>query len=68
MCWRGVTARLFGVNHFLRRDVSVGSLWADEGLYYPLAAEPYTPQHWFALGKADPAFRTKPQLALELVD
>ena len=48
--------------------VSVGSLWADEGVYYPLAVEPYTPQHWFAQGKADPAFRTKPQLALALVD
>ena len=23
--------------------VSVGSLWADEGVYYPLAVEPYTP-------------------------
>lgn len=48
--------------------VSVGSLWADEGLYYPLAVEPYTPERWFARGKADPAFRTKPQIALELVD
>ena len=48
--------------------VSVGSLWADEGMYYPLAVEPYTPQHWFARGKDDPSFRTKPQIALELVD
>jgi SRSO17 transposase len=48
--------------------VSVGSVWADEGVYYPLAVEPYTPQHWFALGQADPGFRTKPQIALELVD
>jgi SRSO17 transposase len=48
--------------------VSVGSLWADERLYSPLAVEPYTPQHWFAAGKADPAFRTKPQIALELVE
>ena len=48
--------------------VSVSSVWADEALYYPLAVEPYTPQRWFALGKADPAFRTKPQIALELVD
>ena len=47
--------------------VSVGSLWADEGVYYPLAGDPYTPASWFALGKADPAFRTKPQIALELV-
>lgn len=48
--------------------VSVGSVWADEGVYYPLAVEPYTPQHWFAAGKADPGFRTKPQIALQLVD
>lgn len=48
--------------------VSVGSLWADEGVYAPLAVEPYTPERWFAGGKADPAFRTKPQIALELVD
>lgn len=48
--------------------VSVGSVWADDGLYYPLAVEPYTPAPWFTQGKADPAFRTKPQLALELVD
>ncbi|HEX7022748.1 MAG TPA: IS701 family transposase [Trueperaceae bacterium] len=48
--------------------VSVGSLWADEGVYYPLAVEPYTPERWFAAGKADPAFRTKPQLALTLID
>jgi SRSO17 transposase len=48
--------------------VSVSSLWADERVYYPLAVEPYTPERWFAAGKADPAFRTKPQIALELVD
>jgi SRSO17 transposase len=48
--------------------VTVGSVWADEGIYYPLAVEPYTPHHWFALGKADPAFRTKPAIALALVD
>jgi hypothetical protein len=48
--------------------VSVSSLWADESVYYPLAVEPYTPERWFAAGKADPAFRTKPQIALDLVD
>ena len=40
------------------------SRWAasgpTRGSTIPLAVEPYTPQHWFALGKADPAFRTKP--------
>ena len=43
-------------------------MWADERVYYPLAVDPYTPRHWFAQGTADPAFRTKPQIALELVD
>ena len=47
--------------------VSVTSLWADEGLYYPLHYEPYTPAHHFARGKADPQFRTKRQIATELV-
>jgi DDE superfamily endonuclease len=48
--------------------VSVSSLWADEDVYYPLSVAPYTPERWFAGGKADPAFRTKPQLALELIE
>src|SRR5918997_797909 len=48
--------------------VSVSSLWADEAVYYPLELEPYTPAPWFAQGKADPAFRTKPQLAVELLE
>jgi hypothetical protein len=47
--------------------VSVGALWADERIYYPGDVEPYTPAHWFARGKSDPAFRTKPQIALALV-
>lgn len=48
--------------------VSVGSVWADEGLYSPLAVEPYTPAAWFPQGKGDPKFRTKPQIALDLGD
>jgi len=47
--------------------VAVTSLWADARVYYPLDYEPYTPKHHFALGKADPAFRTKLQIAGELV-
>jgi SRSO17 transposase len=47
--------------------VSVHSLWADEGRYYPVEVEPYTPARWFAKGKSDPAFRTKPEIALEQV-
>src|SRR5579871_4123356 len=47
--------------------VSVSSLWADERVYYPLDFEPYTPAHHFEKGKEDPQFRTKLQLAVELV-
>ena len=47
--------------------VSVSRLWADERLYYPLEVEPYTPAPWFAKGKAAVAFRTKPAIALALV-
>jgi len=46
--------------------VSVSSLWADEDVSYPVDVEPSTPAHHFAMGKADPAFRTKLQLAVEL--
>jgi DDE superfamily endonuclease len=48
--------------------VSVSSLWADERIYYPLEVEPYTPAHHFSEGKADPGFRTKQRIALELVE
>lgn len=48
--------------------VSVGARWADERVYYPVDVEPYPPAHWFARGKSDPAFRTKPQIALALVE
>jgi hypothetical protein len=47
--------------------VSVTSLWADEQVYSPLETEPYTPESYFAQGKNDPAFRTKPKIALQLV-
>jgi DDE superfamily endonuclease len=47
--------------------VAVTSLWADERVYYPLHVRPYTPAVRLAGGKQHPAFRTKPQLALELV-
>jgi SRSO17 transposase len=48
--------------------VSVTSLWADEGVYYPIAFEPYTPSHHFEGGKDDPLFRTKLKIAEELVE
>ena len=47
--------------------VAVTSLWADERVYYPLHVQPYTPAERLPEGKKDPAFRTKPQIAVELV-
>jgi SRSO17 transposase len=47
--------------------VAVSSLWADERVYYPLHVQPSTPASRLARGKKDPSFRTKPQIAVELV-
>jgi hypothetical protein len=47
--------------------VAVTSLWADGRCYWPLHAVPYTPASRLAKGKSDPGFRTKPQLAADLV-
>jgi SRSO17 transposase len=47
--------------------VAVTSLWADERVYWPIDLVPYTPASRLPRGKRDPAFRTKPQLAAELV-
>jgi hypothetical protein len=47
--------------------VAVSSLWADERVYYPLHFAPYTPAERLPQGKKDSTFRTKPQLAVELV-
>src|SRR5919202_3989003 len=48
--------------------VAVTSLWADERVYWPVDVVAYTPASRLANGKRDPAFRTKPQLAAELID
>jgi SRSO17 transposase len=44
------------------------AVWADERIYYPLEVEPYTPAHHFEGAKEDPRFRTKPGIALELLE
>jgi SRSO17 transposase len=46
----------------------VTTLWADEQHYYPLHVLPYTPGDRFELGKQVPAFHTKPQLAMTLIE
>jgi SRSO17 transposase len=47
--------------------VTVTTVWADERVYYPLHAEPYTPASRFPGKRADPGFRTKLQIAADLV-
>ena len=59
---------LGGIGKIDNGVVSVSSLWVDERIYYPIEVEPYTPAHHFEGGKVDPGFRTKPQIALELVE
>jgi DDE superfamily endonuclease len=46
--------------------VTVTTVWADERLYYPVHAVPYTPAGHFAKGKSDPAFRTKLAIGADL--
>nr|WP_240509348.1 transposase [Streptomyces agglomeratus] len=41
--------------------VTVTTCWADESVYYPLHAVPYSPARHFPAGKSDPGFRTKLQ-------
>src|SRR5688500_5445870 len=48
--------------------VAVTTVWADERVYYPLHLKPYTPASRLPRGKADPAFGTKPQLAVEVIE
>jgi hypothetical protein len=59
---------LGGIGKIENGVVSVSSVYAEERLYYPLEVEPYTPAHHFEGGKRDPAFRTKPHIALQLVE
>ncbi|MEW1552088.1 transposase [Streptomyces tsukubensis] len=49
-----------------RGVVTVTTCWADERLYHPLHAVPYTPAHYFPTGKKDPGFPSKLQIAGEL--
>src|SRR6266478_5911155 len=46
--------------------VTVTTLWADERLYYPVDAVPYTPAKYFAKGKNDPGFRTRLAIGADL--
>jgi DDE superfamily endonuclease len=46
--------------------VTVTTVWADERLYYPVHAVPYTPARHFPKGKNDPGFRTKLAIGADL--
>jgi len=46
--------------------VTVTTVWADERVYYPVHAVPYTPTKHFAKGKNDPGFRTKLAIGADL--
>jgi hypothetical protein len=59
---------LSSVGRIANGIVSVSSVWADERVYYPLHIEPYEPAERLPRGKADPAFRTKPKIGVDLVD
>jgi len=48
--------------------VAVTSLWADPRCYWPAHFTPYTPASRLPGGTRDPGFRTKPQLAVGLID
>lgn len=48
--------------------VTVHVLYDTPQAYFPLQLRPYTPAHHFPRKNNDPAFRTKPQLAVELIE
>src|SRR5919112_2813541 len=48
--------------------VAVTTLWTDGRVHYPLHLAPYTPAARFAAGKDDRRFRTKPRIAMALVE
>lgn len=48
-------------------QVFVTSHYADTRRHWPVDIAPYVPDTWLPQGKQDPAFRIKPDLALELI-
>jgi len=46
--------------------VTVTTVWADDRLYYPVHAVPYTPARHFGKGKNDPTFCTKLAIGADL--
>ena len=56
------------LGHTANGVVSVTSHWADGKRHVPLGVRAYHPASRLPEGKADPLFRTKPELAWELVE
>src|SRR5574340_781710 len=46
--------------------VTVTTVWADERVYHPVHAVPYTPAKYFPKGKNEPDFRTKLGIGADL--
>lgn len=55
------------LGHTANGVVSVTSQWSDGSRSVPLGVRPYWPASRLPLGKKDPRFRTKPELAWELI-
>lgn len=65
----GVKRQYIGeVGKVANGQVFVTSHYADERCHWPVDLSPYVPENWLEAGKADAAFRTKTELALELAD
>ncbi len=56
------------LGHVANGVVSVTSHWADGTQHAPLGVRPYWPAARLTGGKKDPVFRTKPELAWELIE
>jgi len=51
----------------IRCNTFVAAVWANQSHYFPVQIATYRPQQGFPLGKDDPAFRSKIQLAQDLI-
>ena len=56
------------LGHTANGVVSVTSQWTDGTRSMPLGVRPYWPARRLPLGKKDPRFRTKPELAWEMIE
>jgi SRSO17 transposase len=56
------------LGHVANGVVAVTSHWADGSRHLPLGVKPYRPASRLPLGRADPAFHTKPDLAWQLIE